>query len=1509
MNIKNILFFFILCATAAAQPAKAAMDFNNYEPTLTKLNATINSGYSLFFSSVTTPSTNPKNYDFINYVLDASSSVTSTYYKINYSTITGSGPDLVRISSVSTGASPLGYFKNLNVTSTGGTESPYQTFSGGAVNNDNGVVMGDITADFIGNNITSAYTYNELFGGAIFNNGTIGNITGDFIGNYVWSTATSYYRPYGGAIYNAGVGAIGDIKGNFINNYASWGGAVYNAGTINKITGDFIANYTTVSDNYTSTRGGAIYNTGNITEGIEGNFIGNYSSAASNQAWGGAIFNNSGNIGNITGDFINNYVYSNYSAASNGGAINLYGGSLGNLTGNFIGNYVNSANNLGRGGAIYSSKPIGNIEGKFVENYVSARTTAQGGVIYNTGGSTGKVIADFIRNHVESITLDASGGALATGSTGSFGTGISSGQTAITGNFEGNYALSQSSGAYGGAIYTISIMFPTTSGIIGIRGNFTGNYVSGATIAHGGAIYNTNNFTYSSNSTAIIGNFERNYASAGTTAYGGAIYNTGNIGTNSTSRTNATGIIGNFTRNYAFANTTAYGGAIYNAGTIAAAPNSKGLIGDFEENYASAQTTAYGGAIYNTGTIGIATNGTAKGISGSFLNNYAVTTSGADSALGGAIYTTKDMLFSADGSTGTNIAAAIEFTGNYTKDSTGKTYNAIYISGARTISFNTLNSGTITINDNICGDGVEDAALNITGDGTGTLNLNAEAVYIKQINVTSSTLVLGTYNHGDATATNNITNGLFWKAEGDKDTPFTSLTLANAALSLKYNLTQNNGNYQNLIIDDLSLTGTNYLTFAANFGDTSQSNGYGLSDKITIENSVNGSINLRHIDITGDIAVGNKINLFGNLGVEISNVDTYSLIYGGKKYTFGQENSNKDFIVSEEDYTYVIYVSTGQTLDFQKTTLDNASDQGIIYNDGTTTVTGTNFTNNSNTDDTSKSSGDGGVIANYGGLTVVDSSFSGSESRGLGGAIYSESDITVQAGDNKNVTFANNKDKNGDNDIYMGAGTNLILEAGNQGNININSGLNGDSAGYTLTIAGNENGEININSTAKNVSAVIMNGGNFNAANPSDFNNINLALNGGNYEIGKNIIDDILINNLTGGGGSLWIDVDPDALTADIIKVSGDLSGSVQLTLNALSENQPADKILFAETLNDDPATDGEFKIYRVINSPYYNWTTEYDQNGKWYLPIQSNGNIIAPEAVAYTGLHTASIEQTRSMVSNIRSGAATNKVSPYSRYSVWANPIYFDSTIEDPVRVKSSIQGLEAGFDAQINQNHRPGIFVSYRNGGYDLNGKGKNIFSDTESEIDINSYIGGLYYHYNYNQLWVFATLYGGRQEADIKTDDGISSGTDGLQIGGSIETAYFLSLSGTLKLEPSLGISFTQVDFDDANNNHGVNAGYSIIRQAELEAGVKLEKYFLYKGMVYIKPSAVQVIADGNEVNITGLEKVSTYNDGTLGRVQTGGKYAFTRNLSTYGFINYTFGSSYNAVSLSVGLNYSW
>ena len=467
-----------------------------------------------------------------------------------------------------------------------------------------------------------------------------------------------------------------------------------------------------------------------------------------------------------------------------------------------------------------------------------------------------------------------------------------------------------------------------------------------------------------------------------------------------------------------------------------------------------------------------------------------------------------------------------------------------------------------------------------------------------------------------------------------------------------------------------------------------------------------------------------------------------------------------------------------------------------------------------------------------------------------------------------------------------------------------------------------------------------------------------LSLNNVAFDLYNEYQDTVNLKGWKASGDSfLHVDVDVENLTADLLNINGNVEGTTKLVLYPNSDKDiRGESILFAQSTNDTTGNADSFKVWRVYRSPYM-FETKYTKTGEnanqWELEMNDTANDYAGvepgerpdpevpdvkptptpdkptnpvygEVVAYGALPAAAFEQTRSVVDNVFGQAAGRRsycpgCGFYDYYwngegfrNLWINPIYYTSNIDSPFDVDADVWGIEAGGDLQHDLNNKLGLFVSYRKGNYDMNGDGKHYYSTVGSEIDIDSYLAGLYYRYDRNNRYAFATLYGGIQQADIKTDDGIKSDTDGVEFGASLEAGYDYNLTDTVYLTPSLGVFYTQVNYDDATDSVGKKAEYNDLKQIELEAGVKLTKAFrLDEGYanVYVKPSVVQTLVDGDEVNITGLGKVNTLDDETLGRIELGGRYGFTDQLSAYGWANYTFGSDYDATTVGLGLNYAF
>ena len=1117
---------------------------------------------------------------------------------------------------------------------------------------------------------------------------------------------------------------------------------------------------------------------------------------------------------------------------------------------------------------------------------------SSGGAIHNTGeiainsdGTKGDLIANFVGNSVYATGNNSSAYAHAYGgaiyNSGTIGN--------IRGIFIENYSDSS-----GGAVCNYS----SAAKIGDIHGIFIKNYSGGS----GGAVSNYSN----ANIDNIYGNFIGNYANT----VGGAVYNytSAKIGN----------IYGDFVENYSV---TSSGGAIYSVGTI------NNIYGNFIENYAGNSGGAitnnalgkineiYGDFIgnstfniYSSSGGAISNEGTINNIFGNFINNHSKTSHATRLAFGGAIYSTGNLKFSSDG-------RHILFSGNYSEDLPhGKIYNAVYLGSAtkRALTFDAKNNGIITFNDQIeTSSAVASITetinytmnhnITLTGDGTGSVEFNNSLINIDNVSVNSSTIKFGSHKYSDAP----LAHGNFI----DKGNGYASMSLANSTLELAYQ------GYNQLNLKSLSLTGANnYISFGADFSA-------GTSDSIDAAAISGSGLKLKKINTTGSLSAGKTVTLFNNITTPITNITGFSLVDSGNIYTFSQTNSNKNITVATAGIlsTYPINISSSQTLDFNNTNVSNETG-GVINNSGVLTLYDSDFTNNH------KSSGNGGVINVDASSTLAEinnSNFTDNSTTGLGGAIYGGNDVTINA-NGEAVEFSNNQDTNGANDICMANGSKLTLGVYDNGSIDINSGING-GVPYDLDIVGISGNGVNLNALVDNVANVKVSNAQLNLADENFINGANLNLVNGGVNIANNSLSVFNIDNLTSSNGSIMLDINPSNSTADVLNISGDINGEIKLILNSLSTAAPTTDILFAEAPMDNGATLGIFKVDKVIGSAYI-WDPVL-QGTSWYLTTHysAGGYKVSPEVIAFLGLPAASLEQTRSMTNSIKNKVESNKMyfknccvydelyNAKPLYNAWVNPIYHNSVMKDYTHIRSEITGIEAGFDIQKDAFNKLGIFASYRQGDYELRGDSKNYYSDIASDIDINSYISGLYYRHDYQGIWVFSTLYAGIQKADINTKDGSSSGSNGTQWGLSTEIGYIYPIEKDLTLSPSMEIRHTQISWDKTDKTQtGLNAKYDTTRQTEIEAGFQLEKNFNIKAgssmSVYIKPSLIRPITDGGTV-VSGLPKEDTYKDEILSRVEVGGKISISDNASVYGFAGHTKGSSYSAATFGLGFNMSW
>ena len=191
----------------------------------------------------------------------------------------------------------------------------------------------------------------EMYGGAIYNCGTLTVADSVFEGNSS--------EMYGGAIYNE-YGSLSVYNSTFTENTAlSQGGAIFSVGSYS-----FYVSNSTFEYNTAGEQGGAIVNWGgSLTVSGSSSFCGN----AATNSYGGAIFN----YGTLS---VSNSSFEGNTAGNLGGAIYNYSGSMSVTNSRFNGNTAEYS-----GGAVYNEGgDITITNSTFIEN-----TAVSGGAVSN----------------------------------------------------------------------------------------------------------------------------------------------------------------------------------------------------------------------------------------------------------------------------------------------------------------------------------------------------------------------------------------------------------------------------------------------------------------------------------------------------------------------------------------------------------------------------------------------------------------------------------------------------------------------------------------------------------------------------------------------------------------------------------------------------------------------------------------------------------------------------------------------------------------------------------------------------------------------------------------------------------------------------------------------------------------------------------------------------------------------------------------------------------------------
>lgn len=1075
-----------------------------------------------------------------------------------------------------------------------------------------------------------------------------------------------------------------------------------------------------------------------------------------------------------------------------------------------------------------------------------------------------------------------------------------------------------------GQTYMPSGAFIANKGTMAINGTFNDNFLGTEDSVRGNGGFITND---DGHITEITGEFTNNTAQrmydGGSDMYGGILWQGG-------SSALIDEIDAVFKNNTARAgNGSAYGGVMYiNHGKI------NTLAGTYENNQAlSDKSNAAGGVIFNKNEISV--------IRADFNNNKALgketgSQYSRSTSLGGAIYQGSGTLTIKAENGGVS-----EFTGNTVKQHDGTaTSNAVYMakdgksSVDSVLKLEAAADGSIIFNDGI--DGAEGYAITVTGDESGTVAFNNKISNAASVTSENVTLALGVSENGaadlagvDLTINSGIldlqndalqtvevgtfasTAGTGLKidadlATGESDRINAQAVAEGAEISLNnINILQNGRQDITVFAGGIAPRFANLDSFAAYTADykyTFKSDTAGVLSTDTVESTLKG-LNAAVSDessVTKSYSLADERNVFGDLGE----------LKGGKNAALTINGNGKVLSGVKEDgiSSYAgMSIAAGQ-----QTTVDNvASVEGFA-------------------------SDTGGFIKNSGVLNIHNSGLKNNTAEKAGGAVWSDGTVNVLADNGKLSEFSGNTAGGISNAVYMASADSALNLTANGGTITFNDGIDGAN-GYAINIGGNDKGTVNFNRTVANAGLISISGAHVRLDREDRLNGSSLTLNGGALHFDNGSFNNgIAFKNLTGGSGELHIDVDTVLKTADEISAEN-LYGTVNVVARNTGVESSAvyaksagkEGIRFAEIAN--PGS-GKFNILRVENSAY-EWEAEATrlESGadEWSMHVKKSEDgqkpVVVAEAAGYMGLTAAGFEQTRGMIRNIEDKTAATMVyvgpcggyydNCYNReplYNLWISPVYASSSVDAPVKFDADVYGFEAGGDLQQDAYNRLGLFVSYRHGEYDLDGKNDFYVVNTSGDIDIDSYIGGLYYRYTDRTLWAMTTVFAGVQNADLKTADGVKADSDAAQFGAAFSTGYAFMLSDSFAIEPRAGLSYTRIGWDDIRDRYGKTANYDTASQFELEAGIKFEKTLPLDGepaKLYLQPGIVQVFGSGDKVAVSGLNTVHTLDDMTLGSVKGGVSYRVNDRINVFGNVGWLFGSDYENVSANFGLNYAF
>lgn len=715
-----------------------------------------------------------------------------------------------------------------------------------------------------------------------------------------------------------------------------------------------------------------------------------------------------------------------------------------------------------------------------------------------------------------------------------------------------------------------------------------------------------------------------------------------------------------------------------------------------------------------------------------------------------------------------------------------------------------------------------------------------------------------------------------------------------------------NSNNGNLIIQN----GSSFTNNSVEKGAAGAINNLGT---LTVDNTLfDGNIALNEgggIDNSGTLTVTNSS--FSNN----SSTNSYGgAIGGGGDITISGSTFDNN---SAKEYGGAISIMAGNGV-ISNCKFTNNSAESIWGGGAIINYMSTIDLNNSNIFENNTSSGRGGAItATTRSVTNItgSASFINNTAEDLGGAIFAQGTVNINANNpDAPVIFSGNKDSTGSNafhlDIYYNDDPISI------GTMNLNVS-NGAKIILADNISGVEGTKLNIKGTSSYNDKVYLGSANENLKSDVTTDNISLEFyneqsglpNGKisaantHFNLMNGFITDSRMNlDLSGGGNSLSIDVDPAALTCDYIDMTGDPANITQLVIRDITVlSDPIQSVTIFDIFDHDKYGTDLVLSPELENSIVYGALKTY----KWALTPKLtlielggfNPNIQRYQAATAAAFmnqmlsYDYSLNRTDEIYTNLREQRlASRKLNSYA----FAGPggMYIDQYYEDGTAfwmrpyvniesfhlsnayasVNNQSYGAMLGFDFPMIETKKydwkifPTIYASYIG----------SCQQYIDSEMYQNGGYGGFLLSAYKDDFYAGWTINGGGLGVESK----YGYGKDDYAIitaGTALKLAYNWKIRNRLILQPNFTTAYTFLNPTNLVNFQSVDISQSQVNGLTIAPSLRLtyrneEGYepYIFGGCVIPLMSDVKLTADGNHLDKLTLNAWAQFGAGVRKRI---------------------------------------